>query len=159
MPLRGRSNLADQRIFFVTTSTRNHRRFFDNEDCRRQLRLTIAEAVRRHHVNLYGSVIMPDHFQLLVGIESGGPGLSKFMQNIKSVVSHVHYPGRGSIWSERFDDVAVYSEDLFRTKLNYIHQNPVKAGLVRVAEEYKDSSAGAWLGLREDPMVCLIAPW
>ncbi|MEW6050788.1 MAG: hypothetical protein AB1644_06970 [Candidatus Zixiibacteriota bacterium] len=49
----------------------------------------------------------------------------------------------------RFDDVAIYTDHQFRTKLNYVHNNPVKAGLVTSPELYPFSSARAWY-LRED---------
>jgi REP-associated tyrosine transposase len=35
-------------------------------------------------------------------------------------------------------------------KVNYIHQNPVKAGLVGRAEDYRWSSARIWHGCPED---------
>ena len=42
---------------------------------------------------------------------------------------------------KRFDDEVIRDQRMFWTKLNYIHNNPVKAGLVRRAEDYKYSSA------------------
>lgn len=35
----------------------------------------------------------------------------------------------------------IHSADFFRQKLNYIHQNPVRAGIVEKEEEYRYSSA------------------
>lgn len=43
----------------------------------------------------------------------------------------------------------VFSSDFFDTKMNYIHMNPVRAGLVEKEEEYLLSSAGAIYGIRE----------
>lgn len=37
-------------------------------------------------------------------------------------------------------------EETFMQKVNYIHQNPVRAGLVERAEDYKFSSARLWRG-------------
>jgi hypothetical protein len=34
------------------------------------------------------------------------------------------------LWMDRFDNVLVYSKEVFWTKLKYTHNNPVKAGLV-----------------------------
>jgi putative transposase len=45
------------------------------------------------------------------------------------------------VWQDRFDDVALYSRKVLETKLNYIHENPVKKGFVKFAEEYKYSCA------------------
>ena len=39
----------------------------------------------------------------------------------------------------------VFSESFFMQKVNYIHMNPVRAGLVARAEDYRWSSARCWL--------------
>jgi hypothetical protein len=45
------------------------------------------------------------------------------------------------VWQDRFDDVAVYSDEVLRTKIEYIHNNPVKAGLADSRDSYAYSSA------------------
>ena len=45
------------------------------------------------------------------------------------------------LWMDRFDDVVIYSQEMMRVKVRYIHENPVKAGLVEKAEDWKYSSA------------------
>jgi putative transposase len=42
----------------------------------------------------------------------------------------------------------IFAERMFREKLNYIHQNPVRAGLVETATDYFWSSARIWRGLQ-----------
>ncbi|NID10696.1 hypothetical protein [Fibrivirga algicola] len=49
------------------------------------------------------------------------------------------------IWEDRFDDVVLYSRDVCETKIDYMHQNPVKAGLVAAPEHYRHSSAAFYL--------------
>jgi hypothetical protein len=41
----------------------------------------------------------------------------------------------------RFDDEVIQNEAMLLTKLDYIHNNPVKAGLVENPEDYRFSSA------------------
>ncbi len=48
---------------------------------------------------------------------------------------------RRKLWIKRFDDQVIRNEKMFWTKLKYIHNNPVKAGLVEKVEDYKYSSA------------------
>jgi hypothetical protein len=38
----------------------------------------------------------------------------------------------------------IFSERMFMEKVNYIHQNPVRAGLVERATDYRWSSARIW---------------
>ena len=45
------------------------------------------------------------------------------------------------LWMKRFDDEVIRNERMYWTKLIYIHNNPVEAGLVSKPEEYKYSSA------------------
>ncbi|MBV6478800.1 MAG: hypothetical protein HGGPFJEG_01557 [Ignavibacteria bacterium] len=42
---------------------------------------------------------------------------------------------------DRFDDVVIITDRVLRTKVNYVHYNPVKAGLVLNPEDWKYSSA------------------
>jgi putative transposase len=44
-------------------------------------------------------------------------------------------------WKRNCLGIELFSRMVFYQKLNYIHENPVKAGLCRYAEEYKFSSA------------------
>jgi hypothetical protein len=43
----------------------------------------------------------------------------------------------------------VFTKAFFDSKLNYIHQNPVKAGWVEKEEEYLWSSCGDYYGIRK----------
>jgi len=141
MPRRGRSQLTEQRVFFVTSTVRNWNKVFDSPERVEALRDIVFKTVSKHNARLFGYVFMPDHFHLLIALEGGGPVLSKLMKDIKSLSSRLMFPGKGAVWMPRFDDVAIYTEKQFRTKLSYIHNNPVKAGLASRPEDYKYSSA------------------
>ena len=49
------------------------------------------------------------------------------------------------LWMDRFDDVAVLSDRVMQIKVNYIHMNPVAAGLVLSPEDWEFSSARNYL--------------
>src|SRR4029079_9885314 len=44
-------------------------------------------------------------------------------------------------WERNALSIEIWSEKVLRQKLNYIHENPVRAGLCRFPEQYKYSSA------------------
>ncbi len=44
----------------------------------------------------------------------------------------------------RYDRLVIVKERIFRIKLNYIHYNPVRAGLVTKPEEWLWSSAASY---------------
>jgi putative transposase len=60
-----------------------------------------------------------------------------------------------SLWQTKKNLFPIYSERLFKQKLNYIHQNPVRAGLVERPIDYRWSSAQIWAGcsLEDEPLL------
>ena len=50
------------------------------------------------------------------------------------------------VWQEGFHPQLVSSEEMLRQKVEYIHDNPVRAGLVERAEDWVYSSAKNYLG-------------
>ena len=61
-------------------------------------------------------------------------------------------------WEEGYHGEEIYSEDFFMTKLtgvasDYIHMNPVRAGIVQKEEEYLNSSCGDYYGTRIGPLL------
>jgi len=89
-----------------------------------------------------GYVVMPEHVHLLVTEPERG-GLALALQMLKQTVSRrveVKVGGR-PFWQARYYDFNVWSEGKWLEKLRYIHDNPVKRGLVQRAEDWQWSSA------------------
>jgi len=61
----------------------------------------------------------------------------------------LQYNGHVWFWEEGYHGEAVYSEPFFLSKLNYLHQNPVRAGIVDKATDYLQSSAADYAGIRK----------
>src|SRR4029450_2807567 len=49
-----------------------------------------------------------------------------------------------SLWQQEKNVFSIFSEAVFMEKVNYIHLNPVRAGLVEQAIDYRWSSARIW---------------
>ena len=60
------------------------------------------------------------------------------------------YDRKYQIWKREPLSIELFTEKAFLQKLEYIHQNPVAAGLVNFAEEYKYSSAKFYLEGRDE---------
>ena len=87
-------------------------------------------------------VIMPDHVHLLIQPINGW-GLSKIMQGLKGFTAREinKVLGRkGSFWQDENFDHLIRNERDWLDKLDYIHTNPVKAGLVDKPQDYPFSS-------------------
>ena len=60
------------------------------------------------------------------------------------------------VWQEGFHPQAVFTDEVMQQKLDYLHANPVRRGMVASPEHWRYSSAHEWLGgalpvLRCDP--------
>ena len=51
------------------------------------------------------------------------------------------------VWTHENHAEIVYSNQFMDSKINYIHENPVRAGIVERAEDYLYSSARNYAGL------------
>ena len=168
MGLRGRNQLRHEKCFFVTTTVVEHAHVFANEDHCWILIRTIQHYQQRYKFSVLGYVIMPSHFHWVVQVDSAFGTISDIMRDIKKfcawdVLEEIKKDGREGFtkifsaaargyknqgmkfWLDRFDDEVIRNEAMLRTKLEYIHNNPVKAGLVSNPEDYKFSSAGNYI--------------
>lgn len=126
---------------------------------RRDLFLRVLEEARRkYQFVVYGYVIMPEHFHLLVSEpEQGDPSVvmkvvkERFSRRLnrrrrtRSVgQSWLWNLSPNPIWQKRFYDFNVWSTRKRIEKLRYIHRNPVKRGLVTQPDQWKWSSFRAY---------------
>jgi len=56
-------------------------------------------------------------------------------------------------WSEGYHGEEIRTKSFYDTKVNYIHNNPLRAGLVEKEEEYIWSSCGDFYGTRKGELV------
>ena len=96
-----------------------------------------------------GYVIMPNHVHFLIGSAKGGTGISEFFHSFKALV-RIRNSGKKRIWEDGFDDLEIKQMEQFYIKLNYIHNNPVKRGLVAEPGEWKYSSFKFWTNDKPD---------
>ena len=98
-------------------------------------------------------VVMPNHVHTLFQVINGWT-VAKIVDSWKTftgrrIAEHRGFtPGRPEgVWQREYWDRYIRHEGHFRQAVEYIHNNPVKAGLVRRAEDWPWSSAGS-AGLR-----------
>ncbi len=96
---------------------------------------------------------MPDHVHCLIWFQELGE-LSAFMRDWKRsssrsiklfIQDQSHYTGtfpkEDPIWQKRYYSFEIESEHKIEEKLNYMHMNPVRKGLVSSITEWGWSSA------------------
>ena len=84
--------------------------------------------------------IMPNHVHLVFELLKNNRGISKIMQSIKRVSarrSNEFLKREGKFWQdESFDRWVRNDKELFNI-INYVLENPVRAGLVKIWEDWK----------------------
>ena len=99
--------------------------------------------------------LMPNHIHLLTRPFSEG-SLQKMMQGITlCYTQHINrkYRRTGRLWESRYHSCIVDQEAYLWAVIRYIEQNPVRADIVKNAQDYRYSSASAHLGLVYDPVL------
>ncbi len=157
MAVRKKLDILGPALVFVTTSVNNWLPIFKNETVADTLVRQLKESLEYFQTSLVGYVLMPSHLHLLMGFREIEK-LSRFMQSFKILsskaikeiipVSHrerLTVNGGFRLWKPRFDSFIISIERQLRIKLEYIHNNPVKAGFADAACDWKFSSASDWL--------------
>lgn len=157
MVIRKRLIIPQQGIAFVTTTTNGWTPVFNNQLAAQITLIELQKTLDQYKGSLTGYVLMPTHIHMLICLPKISD-LSKFVQTFKSISSRrlkaidlkgtqnqLIQDGKFRLWKPRFDDFVIRDEDQFRTKLEYIHKNPVKAGLVNIETDWPYSSAVDWI--------------
>ena len=85
--------------------------------------------------------------QILLEIDNGGESRKEWMLNIFEFAAKQHKRNeKYQIWTHENHAEIIYTNKFIDQKLNYIHENPVRAGIVDKAEDYLYSSATAFAG-------------
>ena len=139
---------------FVTFGVYRRRRLLTLNQPKRILLGVLNDELRTFDAKCVGFVVMPDHVHALVWLPTTGQ-LSSFMHAWKRKSGFhlrnwyrdhaAHYAegfGEGvRFWAPKYHPFAVYSGPKVEEKLRYIHENPVRAGLVERAVDWAWSSA------------------
>ncbi len=118
------------------------------------------------HYSLEAFVVMPNHVHMLVTANVPLPKLTKSLKGITAKRANAMLALTGQpFWQEESYDHTVRNQREFERIRGYIEENPVRAGLVHHAHEYRWSSAGwatggspADQGVRPTQSVKSIAP-
>jgi putative transposase len=158
MPIARLAEFRGPSLVFVTTTVRDWLPVFSMEHAAKALLDQLRETAETRGVSVAGYVVMPSHIHVMIGLTDYGQ-LALFMQAFKGLSARrvrqldlagmearLWDGGSFSLWRRRFDDLVICSEVQFKRKLEYIHNNPVRAGLVQSAVSWRHSSARDWLG-------------
>ncbi len=125
--------------------------FIENQDRKGFLDL-IGDLSRLWKVEVYAYCLMDTHVHLLLGTPLGG--LSRAMRHLDGIYTQRFNRAHrrdGPLFRGRYKAILIDAEDYFLSVARYIHQNPVKAGLVSNMDHYRWSSHQGYVDRKKGP--------
>ncbi len=157
----------NDKIYFVSFAVTNWIDLFIRNDYKEEILNSIRYCQEKKDMELYGWCIMTSHVHLIIGTK-GNP-LQNIMRDLKRHTSEVLHKAilsnntenrkewmlwmmeraakknnntaKFQLWQPESHPVQLLNNKMAHQKLDYIHYNPVEAGFVTKAEEWKYSSA------------------
>ncbi|MBI1748260.1 MAG: transposase [Acidobacteria bacterium] len=129
---------------YMVTAGALHREHFIGSDQKKQCVLNdIRHEIERYKWELVAWVILSNHYHMLLRAPEKAATLIRLIKNIHTYSAGKlnkldDSPSRQVWWN--YWDTCITNDRSFYARLNYIHWNPVKHGVVRRPEQYRFSS-------------------
>ena len=164
----------DAPCYYLTSVTKDRLPVFKTDEIKIITCKALDEARRSGNFAIYAYVIMPDHLHIITDSALSARKTLQFINGITGhrIISYLkehnhasslkkleHEKGpreyKYSLWSHHPDARLLLTESMLMERVNYTHQNPVRAGLVQHAEDYLWSSVRCWSGkmLENEPLL------
>jgi putative transposase len=124
--------------------------FLDDIDRQVYIKKLITQCLE-WSVKIWAWCLMSNHVHL-IAVPARQNSLSRAFQRIHGDYAeyfNARYSKSGHLWQDRFHAVVMDASHLWNG-VRYVERNPVRAGMVRRAEDHLWSSAAAHCGLRTD---------
>jgi REP element-mobilizing transposase RayT len=133
-------------FYHLTTRTLDGVPAFASDTAKQKVMDVLTFYRERGDWRVYGFVVMNNHVHVVVSQESRG--LNDVIRDFKKwVFRQLRGPGADPLWERRFDDNAIQGQKEMEDVVTYVHNNPVRAGIVQRPEDYFWSSARNCAGL------------
>lgn len=137
---------AESCIYHVILRGNERKRIFEHDGDKRVFLSILIKAKDKYNFLIHGYCIMDNHVHLI--INSNGSDVSQVMKSINisyAIYYNNKYKRCGHLFQDRFKSERIESDTYFLQLSKYIHRNPVKAGMVKKAEDYYWSSLRAYI--------------
>ncbi|WP_090553955.1 REP-associated tyrosine transposase [Natronincola ferrireducens] len=133
-------------IYHIMLRGIDKRNIFINDSDYEKFIEYIKKAKEKIEFTIYAYCLMTNHVHLLLKTESEEIGDVIRRITVGYAQYHNIKNGRtGHLFENRFKSEPVDTDDYFLIVLRYIHQNPIKAGMVERIEDYKWSSYNEYM--------------
>lgn len=159
MPRLARTVCAQVPHHITQRGNRREDVFFTDEDRLAYLDW-LKEYAEKYKVDILAYCLMTNHIHL-IAVPSTEEGLQQVLKPLH--MRHAQRINRergwkGHIWQGRYFSSAL-DDDYLWAAMRYVERNPIRAKMVRKAENYRWSSAGGHCGLKQDPLLTKKPYW
>jgi len=164
---------ANDELYFLTITVIDWIDVFTRRELCNDLLESLKYCQQNKGLVIYAWCLMPSHLHLVVSVNEGEFTLSDVMRDFKKFTSkriiqsiteitesrrdwllrHFAYAGKYNpkiknykFWQDGLHPIELTTFKFIEQKINYIHENPVAAGMVYKAEDYVLSSAAQYAG-------------
>ena len=160
--------------YYLTSVTHNRLPIFRTDRLKEVVCKALDEARKSAGFMIFAYVVMPDHNHLITDNARSTSDTLRFVNGItaKPVIDYLKEnefesclaklriqvrdrEHKHSVFQHHPNAFEIYGEDKMMEKVNYIHINPVRAGLVKVPDDYLYSSSRQWHGkpIENEPLI------
>lgn len=164
----------DSPVHYLTSVPLNRLPVFRTTKIKEVMCQALTEARTSATLLILAYVIMPDHLHALIGSERKPSEVLRYVNGIaaRRIIDYLkefefesslrklrrdsgHRQHKYSLWDHHPNVKLITTENALVEKANYIHMNPVRAGLVERLEDYRFSSVRFWQRrpLEDEPIV------
>ena len=141
-------------LYHILSRGNNRQLIFGSEDDYRKFLLQLSRQKAKLPFYLYAYCLMPNHIHLL--IERRDDSISRVMQRLLTAYSQYYnrkHRRSGHLLQGRYKAILCQSDQYLAELVRYIHLNPVRAKMVRRAQDFAYSSHRAYLGFDQSRLV------
>ena len=149
---RGPRNFINMSFFHIMVQGINKEYIFNRDEDKRQYLEFINKVKGEIDIYIVSYCIMDNHVHILIK-EDSIESLSSFMHKVNTLYAMYYnkkYDRVGYVFRDRYKSQVIYSEKQLYTCINYIHNNPIKAGICKLASEYEYSSYNRYIKNMEE---------
>lgn len=140
-------------IYMVTGATLHKEHLFNTAEKLGLLENDLLSLAKRYQWQLEAWAVFMNHYHLVARGCEGASSLNKFLKHLHSdsarELNRLDLKAGRTVWYNYWDTKLTY-ERSYLARLNYVHQNAVKHGLVNVGNQYPWCSA-AWFERTASP--------
>ena len=163
----------DSPCYLLTSVAKDRLPVFRTDEVKNISAKALDEARVSGKFALYAYVIMPDHLHVITDSSRSSADTLRFVNGIMShrVIAYLKERAyesslqklrqetkqrqyRHSLWDHHPNVRLLMTENMLLERVRYVHENPVRAGWVERAEDYRYSSVRCWNGklLEDEPI-------